>query len=51
MKEELINKLFEEFIKDQQVIKHNLLKVMDVIILETKNESGKITLKIKYERN
>ena len=50
MKEELINKLFEEFEKDKDIIKLNLLKVMDTIMLETENEFGKLSLIIKYER-
>ena len=51
MKEKLLNKLFEEFDKDKQVIKQNLLQVMDVIMLETNDEFGKVTMIIKYERD
>lgn len=51
MKKELINKLFDEFDKDKDIIKRNLLEVMNIIHLETKNKYGKLTLTIKYERN
>lgn len=50
VKTQLINKLFNEFEKDKLVIRLNLLKVMDEVILETKDNSGKITMTIKYER-
>ena len=49
MKEELINKLFKELEKDKDTIKENLLKVLDVIVLESADEYGKLTLTIKYE--
>ena len=51
MKNKLIDKLMEEFEKDKQVIKENLLKVMDEVILQTNDRYGKVTLIIKYERN
>jgi len=51
MKKELIDKLFDEFDKDKDVIRRNLLEVMNIIHLETKDECGKLTLTIKYERN
>jgi len=51
MKKELIDKLFDEFDKDKDTIKRNLLEVMNIIHLETKNKYGKLTLTIKYERN
>lgn len=50
-RQELINKLFDEFDKDKDIIKRNLLEVMDIIHLETKDKYGKLTLTIKYERN
>lgn len=50
MKKELIDKLFDEFDKDKETIKENLLKVMDVILLSTSDDYGKFTLTIKYER-
>ena len=50
-RQELIDKLFDEFDKDKDIIKRNLLEVMDIIHLETKNKYGKLTLTIKYERN
>lgn len=48
MREDLINKLLEEFEKDKVVIKYNLLKTMDTIILETSNdyENARLTIKI-----
>lgn len=51
MKKELIDKLFDEFDKDKEIIKRNLLEVMDIIHFETLNKYGKLTLTIKYERN
>lgn len=50
MKQELIKKLFDEFEKDKEVIKNNLLQAMDTVMLETKDKYGKITMTIKYER-
>lgn len=50
-KEKMIDTLFEEFEKDKEVIKKNLLYVMDFIVLEVENESGKkITLTIDYKK-
>lgn len=51
MKKELIDKLFDEFDKDKDIIKRNLLEVMNIIHFETKDKYGKLTLTIKYERN
>lgn len=51
MKKELINKLFEEFIKDKDIIQANLMQAMDEIILEAIDEYGKLILTVKYERN
>lgn len=50
MKKELIEKLLNEFDKDREVIIRNLLEVMDMIVLATNNDYGKIILTIKYER-
>lgn len=50
MKEKLINQLFAEFEYDKDIIKENLLKVMNTIILETKDDYGTLTMIIKYER-
>ena len=50
MKKELLEKLLEEFDKDREVIKRNLLEVMDMIVLATNDDYGKIILTIKYER-
>ncbi len=49
MKEQLINKLFEEFEKDKETIKNNLLETMDIIILQANNELGNLRLMITYE--
>ena len=51
MKNKLIDKLMEEFEKNKEVIKENLLKVMDEFILQSSDRYGKVTLTIKYERN
>lgn len=51
MKEKLINQLFAEFEYDKDIIKENLLKVMDTILLSTSDDYGKLTLTIKYEKN
>lgn len=51
MKEQLINKLFEEFEKDKETIKNNLLEVMNVIILQANNKFGNLKLIISYEEN
>lgn len=50
MKNNLIDKLFREFDKDKQVIKKNLLYVMDEVVLETHDDYGKAIIIIKYER-
>lgn len=50
-RQELIDKLFDEFDKDKEIIKRNLLEVMNVIHLETNDKYGKLTLTIIYERN
>lgn len=50
MKKQLIDKLYDEFEKDKEVIKRNLLEVMDCIVLETRDKYGKIKMTIKYER-
>jgi len=49
VKEQLINKLFEEFEKDKETIKNNLLETMDIIILQANNELGNLRLMITYE--
>lgn len=51
MKKELINKLFNEFDNDREAIVKNLLEVMDMVYLYAKDEYGKVTMTIKYERN
>ena len=51
MKEQLIDKLYDELEKDKEVIKRNLLEVMDYIVLETSDNYGKFKLIINYERN
>lgn len=49
-RKELIDKLIDEFEKDKEVIKQNMLLAMDTIYLETKDNFEKITLQIKIER-
>jgi hypothetical protein len=51
MKEKLIDKLFEEFEKDKETIKNNLLETMNVIILQANNKISNIKLMISYEEN
>jgi len=51
MKEKLIDKLFEEFEKNKETIKNNLLETMNVIILQANNEISNIKLMISYEEN
>lgn len=50
MKSELIDKLFNEFEKDKEAIKKNLLQFIDIIHLNTEDEYAKIELIVKYER-
>lgn len=50
MKKELIEKLLNEFDNDREVIVRNLLEVMDMIVLATTDDYGKIIMTIKYER-
>ena len=50
MREYLVDKLLEEFEKDKDAIKKNLIKSMNNIILETSNGYEKITLNIKIEK-
>ena len=51
MKLDLIDKLFNEFERDKKVIAKNLIMVMNTIILEAKDEFGKVKMIITYERN
>jgi hypothetical protein len=51
MREDLINKLLNEFDKDKELIKKNLLLAMDKILLETNNEYEKIRLTIEITKN
>lgn len=50
MKKELIGKLLNEFDNDREVIVKNLLEAMDMIVLATTDDYGKIIMTIKYER-
>lgn len=50
MRKELIEIIFNEFEHDKEIIKKNLLFVMDTILLEASNDNEKITLQIKIER-
>lgn len=49
MKKDLIDKLFEEFEKDKETIKNNLLLAMDELYLSTNDGIHKITMQIKIE--
>lgn len=51
MKSELYELLINEFEKDKDVIKDNLIKAMDVIQLEASDKFGKMELTIKYTKN
>lgn len=51
MRKDLIEVLFKEFLKDKETIKKNLLKVMDTIVLETKDKYGSLTMTIQYKNN
>lgn len=50
MKKELIERLLNEFDNDREIIVKNLLEVMDMIVLATTDDYGKIIMTIKYER-
>ena len=50
MKDRLIKVLFEEFENDKDIIKENLMKVMEIITLETEDEYGTLKMTIEYER-
>lgn len=47
MKADLIDKLFNEFEKDKERIKQNLLQFIDVIHLTTEDEYNKIELTVR----
>lgn len=50
-KSELIDKLFKQIEEDREIIKENLIQVMDYIKLETNDELGNtISFEIKYKR-
>lgn len=49
-KSELIDKLFNEFDKDKNVIKRNLVKVMNTVILEVKDKEMSVTMTINVSR-
>ena len=50
MRKELIEIIFNEFEHDKEIIKKNLLFVMDNILLEATNDNEKIILQIKIDR-
>ena len=50
MRKELIDKIFNEFDKDKEIIKRNLTEVMDEIYMTAENKYEKIILEIKVER-
>ena len=49
-KSELIDKLFNEFDKDKEIIKRNLLEVMNTVILEAKDKEMYISMTINVSR-
>ena len=49
-KSELIDKLFNEFVEDKDLIKKNLMQVMDIVMLEAKNEDMSVLMTIKVSR-
>lgn len=48
-KSELIDKLIEEFVKEKDLIKRNLVEALDVVSLSCKNGCSKVTITIKWE--
>ena len=50
MKEKLIDTLFEEFEKDKEIIKKNIMWYIDSVCLQTSDDYGKLSLTVKYER-
>lgn len=48
-KKELIEKLFEEFEKDKDTIRDNLLLALDTVCLSTSDGTRKVVLQIKIE--
>ena len=48
-KEELITTLYKEFDHDKEIIKENLLKMMDTIVLEVKSKNQRVILTLRYE--
>ena len=51
MKKKLIDRLFYELDNDKEIIKQNIMQVMDLITLYVSDDYGKLTLTIKYEKN
>ncbi len=49
-KEELIDKLFNEFEKDKELIKKNLILALNNVCLECSDKNLKIKMNIKIER-
>ena len=50
-KEELIDVILNEFCKDKETIKKNLMLVTDDVILQSKNNAGSVTIEVKYRRD
>lgn len=51
MRSDLIDKIYNEFDKDREIIKQNLIMAMDSIYMTTKDEYNTIILEIRIERN
>lgn len=50
MKEELINEIFEEFNKEEEIIKEQLRSGLDVIVLNKQGEDGEfIRIMVHYD--
>lgn len=49
-KSEIVDLVIEEFVKDKELIKQNMIQAMDTIVMEKKCDGYKFTLICKYER-
>lgn len=50
MREELINKILEQFDKDKEIIKKNLIKALDEVYIVTEDDYTQVELIIKVSR-
>lgn len=49
-KSEIIDEVIEEFVKDKDLIKRNLIEAMETISLTKKKDGYRFTLILKYEK-